>query len=65
MSNITPKTPPFVFGYWRPWKKDSNIFDSYLDYIKDVSLVKYGADTIGEYINQASQIQVQAINQWE
>jgi hypothetical protein len=63
MSNITPKTPPFVFGYWRPWKKDSNIFDSYLDYIKDVSLVKYGADTIGEYINQASQIQVQAINQ--
>jgi len=62
MSNITPQKPSFVFGYWRPWKEDSNLFNSYLDYVKDVSLVKYGADTVGKYIIQASQEQVQAIN---
>lgn len=62
MSNIMPKTPSFVFGYWRPWKENSNLFDSYLDYVKDTSLVKYGADTIGRYINEASENQVKAIN---
>ena len=54
--------PSFVFGYWRPWKEDSKFFDSYFDYVKDVSLVKYGADTVGRYINQASKEQIQAIN---
>lgn len=54
--------PSFVFGYWRPWKEDSKFFDSYFDYVKDVSLVKYGADTVGKYINQASKEQIQAIN---
>jgi hypothetical protein len=63
MSNITPSTPSFVFGYWRPWKENSNVVDSYLDYTKEVSLVRYGADTVGKYINQASKEQVQAINQ--
>ena len=63
MSNITPSPPSFVFGYWRPWKEDSNLFDSYLDYSRDISLVKYGADTVGQYINQASQAQIEAINQ--
>ncbi len=62
MSNITPITPSFVFGYWRPWKENSNLTDSYLDYRKDLSLAKYGADTVGKYINQASKEQVQAIN---
>ncbi len=63
MSNIIPKTPSFVLGYWRPWKENSNLVDSYLDYLKDVSLTKYGADTVGNYIDQASKEQVQAINQ--
>jgi hypothetical protein len=63
MSNITPTKPSFVFGYWRPWKENSNLIDSYLDYARDTSLVKYGADTVGKYINQASKEQVQAINQ--
>ena len=63
MSNIKPTKPSFVFGYWRPWKENSNLFDSYLDYARDTSLVKYGADTVGRYINQASKEQVQAINQ--
>jgi ribosomal protein L7/L12 len=63
MSNIKPNSPSFVFGYWRPWKEDSNLSDSYLDYLKDKTLLKYGADTVGKYINQASKEQVQAINQ--
>ena len=63
MSNIIPSKPSFVFGYWRPWKENSDLFDSYLDYRIDTSLVKYGADTVGSYINQASKEQVKAINQ--
>ena len=63
LANIKPTTPSFTFGYWRPWKENSNVIDSYLDYSKDVSLTKYGADTVGKYINQASKQQVQAINQ--
>ena len=35
MSNISPSKPSFVFGYWRPWKENSNVIDSYLDYVKD------------------------------
>jgi len=63
MSNITPTKPAFAFGYWRPWNEDSNVFNSYFDYTRDISLVNYAADTIGNYINQASKEQVQAINQ--
>ena len=63
MTNIIPSKPSFVFGYWRPWKENSNFFDSYLDYSRDTSLVKYGADTVGQYISQASKEQVHAINQ--
>ena len=62
MSNISPSKPSFVLGYWRPWKEDSNAIDSYLDYSKDVSLAKYGADTVGKYVSQASKEQVDAVN---
>jgi hypothetical protein len=63
MSNIIASKPSFVFGYWRPWNENSNLFESYLDYSRDTSLVKYGAETVGNYINQASKEQVYAINQ--
>lgn len=59
---MKPQKPSFVFGYWRPWNENSNIFESYLDYKKDTSLVKYGADTIGKYITKASNEQIKAIN---
>ena len=62
LSKISPTSPSFTFGYWRPWKENSNFMDSYLDYTKDISLAKYGADIVGEYINQASIEQVDAIN---
>ena len=61
MSNIEPSEPSFNFAYWHPWKENSS--DSYQDYLTDTSLVKYGADTVGKYINQASKEHVQAINQ--
>lgn len=57
-----PTKPSFVLGYWRPWKDDSDFADSYLDFAKDVQLQKYGADTVGEYINQSTQETVTAIN---
>jgi tetratricopeptide (TPR) repeat protein len=63
MSNIIASKPSFVFGYWRPWNENSNVLDSYLDYSRDTSLVKYGAETVGNFINQASKEQVHAINQ--
>ena len=62
MSNLTPTKPSFVFSYWKPWKEDSNFFNSYLEYSKDVSLSKYTADTVGSYINQASKEQIRAID---
>ena len=62
MNNLTPSTPSYIFGYWRPWKENSNAVDSYLDYAKDVSLAKYSADVVGNYINEASEEQIQAIN---
>jgi tetratricopeptide (TPR) repeat protein len=57
--------PSFVFGYWRPWKDNANLVDSYLDYTRDISLAKYGADTIGKYINESSKEQVLAIKNLE
>lgn len=63
MSNITVTTPSFVFGYWRPWNEKSNFTESYLDYVKDVSLVKYGADVVGNYIQSAAKEQVIAIQE--
>ncbi len=62
MSNIVPSKPNFTFGYWRPWKKDANAIDSWLDYTKDTQLAKYTADTVGSYISEASQEQIGAIN---
>jgi tetratricopeptide (TPR) repeat protein len=62
MSDITPSIPSFAFNYWRPWKEGSSVIDSYLDYRKDISLVKYGADSVGKYIQTASKEQVNAIN---
>lgn len=59
---MTPTIPSFAFNYWRPWKEGSSVIDSYLDYRKDISLVKYGADTVGKYIQTASKEQVNAIN---
>ena len=62
MSNITPTLPSFTLCYWKPWKENANLFNSYLDYYKDKSLAKYSADIVGSYIDQASKEQVSAID---
>lgn len=63
MNNNTPSTPSYLFGYWRPWKENSNMFDSYLDYTRDTSLAKYSADIVGNYLSEASREQTRAIEQ--
>jgi hypothetical protein len=63
MNNSITSFPATVYGYWRPWKENANYWNDYLDYVRDGSLVKYGAETVGKYINQASQEQIAAINQ--
>lgn len=65
MSNLKVSKPSFIFGYWRPWKENSNLIDSYLDYARDTSLVKYGADTLGKYIQTASKDQIAAVKSLE
>jgi len=61
MSNIV-KSPPFLFTYWNPFAKDSNVVGSWFDYVKDTSLAKYTADSVGRYIQQASADQINAID---
>jgi tetratricopeptide (TPR) repeat protein len=63
MNNNTPSTPSYLFGYWRPWKENSNMFDSYLDYTRDTSLAKYSADIVGNYMSEASREQTRALEQ--
>lgn len=62
MNIPSPQQPSFVLGYWRPWNKNADASASYLDYIRDVSLAGYTANTVGRYIAQASQEHVRAIN---
>ena len=62
MSIVKPQKPSFILGYWKPWKEESNLFDSWFDYARDTGLAKYSADTVGSYINQASIKQIQSID---
>lgn len=62
MINLTPTPPSHTLFYWKPWREDADLFGSWLDYKKDVTLAKYTADSIGQYIAQANNNQVNAIN---
>ena len=61
MSNVKPSQPSYLMGYWRPWKENSNQFDSWLDYTKDISLARYQANVIGKYFAESSAKQIEAI----
>lgn len=61
MSSTSVRKPSFAFTYWRPWKSDSSITDSFLDYVRDTSLASYTAASVGKYITAASEKQVEAI----
>lgn len=54
--------PSHTLGYWRPWKKDSNLIDSWLDYNRDVSLQRYNAEIVSEALEKVTREQVNAIN---
>ena len=60
MSNIVT-TPPFLFTYWNQFEKDS-LAGSWFSYVKNTSLAKYTADSVGRYIQQASADQISAID---
>ena len=47
-------TPEYFLGYYRPWKTDSSLVDSWCNYLKDASLAKYNADIVGNYIQNAA-----------
>ena len=55
--------PSFFLSYWRPWNEDSSLIDSWGDYLKDTSLVRYGTKQIGAYVQQATREQTRAIEE--
>jgi len=60
--NIKPTPPSHTLFYWKPWREDADLNGSWLDYNKDISLIQYTADSIGQYVAQANNNQVNAIN---
>ena len=55
--------PSFFLSYWRPWNENSSFVDSWGDYLRDTSMVEYGANLVGDHIREASREQVAAIHQ--
>ena len=60
-NNIEAQRPPFLFTYWNPLDQNSSLAGNWFDYVKDVSLAKYTADSVGKYVQQASAEQINAI----
>jgi tetratricopeptide (TPR) repeat protein len=54
--------PPFVFTYWNPFSENANLIENWFDYVKNVSLAKYTADSVGRYIQQTSADQIKTID---
>ena len=61
MSNIV-QNPPFLFTYWNPFAKDSDLVGNWFNYVRDTSIAKYTADTVGLYLQHASADQISAID---
>ncbi len=63
MSNlVAPQSPPFFFTYWNPFSENSNLIEDWFSYVKNVTLARYAADSIGRYIQETSADQIQAID---
>jgi tetratricopeptide (TPR) repeat protein len=62
MSNRPVQNPPFLFTYWNPFSKDASLVKNWFDYVKDVSLAKYTADSVGCYLGLVSDQQIKAIH---
>lgn len=63
MEYVLDMEPGFFLSYWRPWDENSSLIDSWGDYLRDTSLIDYGAEKIGGYIKDASREQIYAIEQ--
>ena len=61
MSNLV-RQPPFLFTYWNPFNEHSDLGRSWFDYVKDTSLAKYTADSVGLYLEQNSSDQIEALD---
>jgi len=59
---VAPRSPPFIFTYWNPFSDKSNLIENWFSYIKNVSVAKYAADSVGRYIQETSADQIQAID---
>ncbi len=60
------QTPPFLLTYWNPFnEKAPGIGQSFLNYVKDVSLANYTANVtggvVGAYIENASRDQIKTL----
>jgi regulator of replication initiation timing len=63
MSNLAEsESPPFIFTYWNPLSDKSNLIENWFSYVKNVSLARYAADSVGRYIQETSADQIQAID---
>ena len=52
------QTPPFLLTYWNPFNMHApGLGQSFLNYVKDVSLATYTGEITGSYIQQASRQQ--------
>ncbi|HRH51657.1 MAG TPA: hypothetical protein PLP23_23110 [Panacibacter sp.] len=54
--------PSFALNYWRPWEKNSNVIDSWLNYNRDVSLIEYQAEVLNKNLSHLSISQINSIN---
>jgi hypothetical protein len=61
MSNVLPTPPSHTLFYWKPWREDADFYGSWLDWLKDVKKAEYSTALIGQYIQGASNEQVEAI----
>jgi tetratricopeptide (TPR) repeat protein/ribosomal protein S25 len=59
---VKPSSPPFLFTYWNPFSRDSNLVESWFDYVKNVSLAKYAAQSVARYTQEASSDQMRAVD---
>ena len=48
--------------YWNPFSENSNLIEDWFSYVKNVTLARYAADSIGRYIQETSADQIQAID---
>lgn len=61
---MTPARPPFLLTYWNPFDKYApGIGQSFLNYIKDISLADYTANSVGSYIEEASEKQISVLKE--